>query len=313
MEGRDHDADVRDRRPRALGLERGLHRADYDLPNDTAYAETCASVALIFWAQRMLHLDLDGRYADVMELALYNGALARTLPRRDALFLRQSARERRPAQALGLARLPVLHDERVAARRLDRRLLYSTGDDGVAVHLYGGQQRTIAVGGAKVRCGRSADYPWSGKIRIEVEPETPASFDLKLRIPGWANGADLRRSTASRSTPRRRPRLCEIRRLWTAGRRRRRSTADAGRAHLRPSRTCAWTSGGWRSGAVRWSIASRRPTTPAPTRGSSRLADRRRSRRSGATSSAASSPWLPMAGWRPPATGMRSPERARRP
>jgi DUF1680 family protein len=47
----------------------------YDLPNATAYAETCASVALIFWAQRMLHLDLDGRYADMLELALYNNAL----------------------------------------------------------------------------------------------------------------------------------------------------------------------------------------------------------------------------------------------
>ena len=42
--------------------------SDYDLPNDTAYAETCASVALIFWAQRMLHLDLDGRYADMVAL-----------------------------------------------------------------------------------------------------------------------------------------------------------------------------------------------------------------------------------------------------
>ena len=48
----------------------------YDLPNETAYAETCASVALVFWAQRMLHLDLDGAYADVMERALYNGALS---------------------------------------------------------------------------------------------------------------------------------------------------------------------------------------------------------------------------------------------
>jgi hypothetical protein len=49
---------------------------DYDLPNDTAYAETCASVALIFWAQRMLNIDCDGAYADVLELALYNGALS---------------------------------------------------------------------------------------------------------------------------------------------------------------------------------------------------------------------------------------------
>ena len=55
--------------------QRGLHRG-LRPPNDTAYAETCASVALIFWAQRMLNLDCDGKYADVMELALFNGALS---------------------------------------------------------------------------------------------------------------------------------------------------------------------------------------------------------------------------------------------
>ena len=49
---------------------------DYDLPNDTAYAETCASVAMVFWAARMLNLKLDGRYADILELALYNNVLA---------------------------------------------------------------------------------------------------------------------------------------------------------------------------------------------------------------------------------------------
>lgn len=48
---------------------------DYDLPNDTAYAETCASVAMIFWAARMLNLDLDGHYADMLELVIYNNAL----------------------------------------------------------------------------------------------------------------------------------------------------------------------------------------------------------------------------------------------
>lgn len=49
---------------------------DYDLPNDTAYAETCASVAMVFWAARMLNLDLDSQYADILELALYNTSLA---------------------------------------------------------------------------------------------------------------------------------------------------------------------------------------------------------------------------------------------
>ena len=94
----------------------------YDLPNETAYAETCASVALIFWAQRMLHLDLDGRYADVMELALFNGALTGLSRDGDALFLLESARKPRPAPALGLARLPLLHDECVATGRVGRRL-----------------------------------------------------------------------------------------------------------------------------------------------------------------------------------------------
>ena len=95
---------------------------DYDLPNDTAYAETCASVALIFWAQRMLNLELDGAYADVMELALYNGALSGLGRDGTHVFLSEPAGERRQPHALGLAPLPLLHHERLAPRRLDRRL-----------------------------------------------------------------------------------------------------------------------------------------------------------------------------------------------
>ena len=94
----------------------------YDLPNETAYAETCASVALVFWAQRMLHLDLDGAYADVMERALYNGALSGLSREGTHYFYANPAREPRPAQALGVARLPLLHDERLAAGRVGRRL-----------------------------------------------------------------------------------------------------------------------------------------------------------------------------------------------
>ena len=78
---RHHSADVRHRRPRARESNEGFTEP-YDLPNETAYAETCASVALIFWAQRMLHLDLDGRYADVLELALLQRRALRPVARR---------------------------------------------------------------------------------------------------------------------------------------------------------------------------------------------------------------------------------------
>ena len=67
---------------------------DYDLQNDTAYAETCASVALIFWAQRMLNLDCDGEYADVHGAGAVQRRALRPLARRHALFLREPARER---------------------------------------------------------------------------------------------------------------------------------------------------------------------------------------------------------------------------
>ena len=78
---------------------------DYDLPNDTAYAETCASVALIFWAQRMLNIDCDGAYADILELALYNGALSGLSREANALFLSKPAGERWQPHALGMASL----------------------------------------------------------------------------------------------------------------------------------------------------------------------------------------------------------------
>ncbi len=63
---------------------------------------------------------------------------------------------------------------------------YSTGSDTIAVHLYGGNTARIALGDSTVRVKQEADYPWSGKIRITVEPEHEQEFALKLRIPGWA-------------------------------------------------------------------------------------------------------------------------------
>ncbi len=59
----------------------------------------------------------------------------------------------------------------------------------MAIHLYGGVEATLAPGGHEVRLRETSDYPWSGDIRIEIDPEAPRAFDLKLRIPGWARDA----------------------------------------------------------------------------------------------------------------------------
>ncbi|MBV9288029.1 MAG: glycoside hydrolase family 127 protein [Hyphomicrobiales bacterium] len=161
----------------------------YDLPNETAYAETCASVALAFWAQRMLHLDLDGAYADVMELALYNGALT-GLSREGTHYFYANpleSRGRRRRWAWHACPCCTMNVSRLVASIAGYAL--SASDDGVAFHLYGGFETTVAIGGVKVKLSEASDYPWSGEVKIEVDPEAPADFDLKLRIPGWAKGA----------------------------------------------------------------------------------------------------------------------------
>jgi uncharacterized protein len=161
----------------------------FDLPNETAYAETCASVALAFWAHRMLHLDLDGTYADVMELALYNGALS-GLSRDGTHYFYANPLESRGQHGRWdwhLCPCCTMNVSRLVASIGGYAI--STRGDGLAIHLYGGFETTAKIGGQDVRIRESSDYPWSGDIRIAVEPDEPAAFDLKLRIPAWANGA----------------------------------------------------------------------------------------------------------------------------
>ena len=130
--------------------------SDYDLPNDTAYAETCASVAMIFWAQRMLNLDLDGEYADVLERALYNGALSGLSRDGENYFydnkLESDGRHRRwawhacPCCTMNVSRL-------VASIG---GYFYSTGDDVIAMHLYGGNTAELEMSGRRSGSRRPA-------------------------------------------------------------------------------------------------------------------------------------------------------------
>ena len=145
----------------------------YDLPNETAYAETCASVALVFWAQRMLHLDLDGAYADVMERALYNGALS-GLSREGTHYFYAN-----PLESRGQHRRWAWHVCPCCTMNVSRLVasvggyFLSTRDDGVAIHLYGGFAAKPTIAGVGVGLKETSDYPWSGDIRIEVDPEAP--------------------------------------------------------------------------------------------------------------------------------------------
>lgn len=159
---------------------------DFDLPNETAYAETCASVALIFWAQRMLHLDLDGQYADILELALFNGALSGLSRDGEHYFYAN------PLESIGAAERWEWHTCPCCTMNVSR-LVASVGgyfvshsDDAIAFNLYGGISTIVPLKSGKVGLREVSNYPWSGDIKIHVDPETPASFPISVRIPGWA-------------------------------------------------------------------------------------------------------------------------------
>ena len=164
---------------------------DFDLPNQTAYAETCASVALIFWAQRMLHLDLDGKYADILELAMFNGALS-GLSRDGTHYFYAN-----PLESDGTPTRWEWHTCPCCTMNVSRlvasvgQYFLSTAEDGVAFHLYGGIASDVEFGGTKVSLREESNYPWSGDIAIHVDPETSARFDVKLRIPAWCTDAKV--------------------------------------------------------------------------------------------------------------------------
>lgn len=166
--------------------------ADYDLPNDTAYAETCASVALIFWAQRMLHFDLDGAYADVLERSLFNGALA-GLSRDGCHYFYEN-----PLESDGHHQRWAWHHCPCCTMNVSRLVasiggyLFSQSDNGVAIHLYGGATLSTTLKGKGLKIVEQSNYPWSGEIKLTVKLDAPLTFDLLLRMPDWAKGAKLK-------------------------------------------------------------------------------------------------------------------------
>jgi DUF1680 family protein len=160
----------------------------YDLPNETAYAETCAAVALVFFDHRMLQLDLDGRYADEAERALFNGALSGISLDGTKFFYENPLAVLHPAaprlrqEWFGCACCPNNISRLLASLGI---YMYSEAADGVAVHLYGASEVLLTIGGQSVTLSQETNYPWDGKVVINVAPGHPAEFSMRLRWPGW--------------------------------------------------------------------------------------------------------------------------------
>jgi DUF1680 family protein len=157
----------------------------YDLPNDSAYAETCAAVGMALWNHRMFLMTGDCKYADVLERVVYNGLLSGVSLAGDKFFYVN------PLGSVGKHHRQQWFD---CACCPDNVLRYVAGiGDRVYAHrgneiwtvLYASNTATISLKDGKVKLTQATTYPWDGKIKIKIEPERPFFFTLHLRIPGW--------------------------------------------------------------------------------------------------------------------------------
>ena len=163
---------------------------DWELP-DRAYAETCAAIGSIMWNKRMLQIDGDSRYADLMELQLYNAMLAGISLDGGKYFYQNPLADdggHRRQPWFGCACCPPNIARLLASLG---GYFYSTEPEAVWVHLYARGSARFELGAGVVRLRQETNYPWDGDVTITVD-EVPADFKvLNVRISEWASGASV--------------------------------------------------------------------------------------------------------------------------
>lgn len=179
-----------------LGAVAGLEGfgAPYELPNLTAYNETCAAVANVFFNQGMFLNYGDAKFLDIAEISLFNNALAGISLSGDRFFYVN------PLEADGIRKFNHGHGGRsewfncaCCPPNISRLILqmpgymYAYSDNKIYVTLYGGSKTTIPLKGKKVALEQTSNYPFDENIRIAVNPEKEGKFEIALRIPTWAS------------------------------------------------------------------------------------------------------------------------------
>ncbi len=167
--------------------------APFELPNRTAYAETCAAIASVYWNQRLFLQSGDAKYVDVLERTLYNAAIAGVSLSGDLFFypnplesdgryaFNQGALTRKPwfdcsCCPTNLARfIPSLPD-----------YVYATRGETLYVNLFVASDASFELGAGRVSLSQATSYPWDAHVTLRVDPDRPRPFEVQLRVPGWS-------------------------------------------------------------------------------------------------------------------------------
>ena len=163
----------------------------FQLPNMSAYCETCASIGDIFFNQRLFLLHGQSKYIDVLEKTLYNSMLSGVSLSADRFFypnpLESNGQHKRQAW-FGCACCPSNVARFVPA--IPGYIYAVTGKD-LYINLFISNEANVRLGNMKIKIVQNANFPWDGKVEITVNPESSGKFNLRIRIPGWAQNEAL--------------------------------------------------------------------------------------------------------------------------
>ena len=163
----------------------------YQLPNMSAYAETCAAIANIYWNSRMFQLHGDAKYIDVLERTLYNGLLSGVSLSGNRFFYPN------PLASMHQHQRSAWFSCACCISNMTRFLpsvpgyVYAQDKDNLYVNLFMSNSSDIKLPATQLKITQVTDYPWDGKIDIAVDPEKSTSFALHIRIPGWTGNVPV--------------------------------------------------------------------------------------------------------------------------
>ena len=159
----------------------------YDLPNMSAYAETCAAIANVYWNSRMFLLHGDSKYIDVLERTLYNGLLSGVSLDGTHFFYPN------PLASVGQHERSEWFSCACCISNMTRFLpsvpgyVYAQNGNDLYVNLFMSNSSDLKLASGKVNISQTTSYPWTGKINMQINPEKQNKFNLRVRIPGWSN------------------------------------------------------------------------------------------------------------------------------
>ncbi|MBM1105627.1 glycoside hydrolase family 127 protein [Aurantibacter crassamenti] len=173
----------------------------FQLPNATAHTETCANIGNVLWNWRMLQLTADAKYADIVELALYNSVLSGISLDGDEFCYNNplNVSEKLPfEQRWGDFREGYISKSNCCAPNVTRTMAqvgnyaYNLSDEGLYVNLYGSNTlKSKTLNGETIEIEQQTNYPWDGKVVLKIVKAPKKAFAFNLRIPGWSEGATI--------------------------------------------------------------------------------------------------------------------------